>query len=54
MLCNKFKPQCNETIKSLQFCKSVRQMNVNAEEWIGRLQSTAVEHNYKEIYRQLK
>ena len=34
---NKFKPQFNETIKSLQFCKLSRQTNENAEEQMGRL-----------------
>ena len=51
---NKFKPQYNETIKSLQFHKLGRQMNENREEWIGRLRLAAVECNYKEIDRDLK
>ena len=51
---NKFKPQYNETIKSLHFCKLGRRMNENAEEWLGRLRLAAVECNYKEIDRQLK
>ena len=45
---NKFKPQYNETIKSLQFHKLGRQMNENAEEWMGRHRLAAVECNYKE------
>ena len=50
----KVKPQYKETIKSLQFCKLVRQMNENPEEWMGRLWLAAVECTYKEIDRQLK
>ena len=49
-----FKPQCNETIKLLQICKLVRQMNENAEEWKGRLWLAGVECNYKEIDKQFK
>ena len=33
----KFKPQFNETIKSLQFRKLYRFEGKSAEEWIGRL-----------------
>ena len=33
---NKFKPQYNEAIKSFQYHKLSRQMNKNAEEWMGR------------------
>ena len=51
---NKVKPQCKETIKPLQFHKSGRQMNENAEDWMGRLRLAPVECNYKEIDRQLK
>ena len=40
---NKFKAQYNDTIKSLQFCKLGRQMNENAEEWIGRVRLAAFE-----------
>ena len=54
MLINKFKPQYYETIKSLQFHKLVKQMNENAEEWMGRVWLTAVECNYIEIHRKLK
>ena len=52
-LISKFKPQYNEAIKLLQICKLVRQMNENAEEWMGGLQLAAVECNYKEIDRQV-
>ena len=48
-LCNKFKPQYNETIKSLQFRKLYRYENENVEEWMGRLCIAAVECNYQEI-----
>ena len=37
ILNSKFKPQYNETIKSLQFQMLVRHTKENAEEWIGRL-----------------
>ena len=30
----KFRPQYNETIKSLQLCKLIRQSNESVEEWI--------------------
>ena len=53
ILINKLKPQYNEIVTSLQFHKLVRQMNENAEELMARLHLTAVECNYKEIYRQL-
>ena len=51
---NKFKLQCNETIKSLQFCKLVMQHNKNVEEWMGRLRIAAIKCNYTEIDTQLK
>ena len=51
---NKFRPQFNETIKSLQLCKLSRQNGENAEKWIGRLQLSAIDCNYKELDRQLK
>ena len=50
---NNFKPQNNETIKSLQFHKLDRQTTENAEEWMGRFRLAAIECNYKEIDRQL-
>ena len=50
----KFKPQDNKTIKSLQFCKLIRQSNESAEEWMGRLRKAVVKCSYKEIDRQLK
>ena len=46
MLTNKFKPQYNETIKSLQFRKLCRYEDENVEEWMGRLWVAAVECNY--------
>ena len=54
MLNNKYKPQFNETIKSLQFCKLNRQTAENVEEWIGTLRLAAIDCNYKEIDGQLK
>ena len=51
---NKLNPQTDETVRSLQFYKSVRQPNENVEEWEGRLKLAAVECNYTEMYRQLK
>ena len=51
---NKFKPQYNETIKSLQFCNLGRQLNENAEEWMGKPRLAAAVHNYKDIDRELK
>ena len=41
-------------IKSLQFQKLVGQTNEDAEYWMGRLRSGAIECNYKDIDRQLK
>ena len=46
-LISKLEPQYNETIKSLQFHRLARQVNENAEEWMGRLQLASVECNYK-------
>ena len=54
MLTNKFKPQYNETIRSLQFRKLCRYEDENVEEWMGRLWVAVVECNYQEINRQLK
>ena len=51
---NKFKPQYNETIKSLQFRKLHTYDDENVEEWMGRLQVAALEYNYQEVHRQLK
>ena len=53
-LFDKFKPQYNRTIKSLQFRKLYRYENENVEEWMHRLCIAAVECNYQEIDRQLK
>ena len=53
-LATKFKPQYNETIKSLQFRKLYRLDNENVNEWMGRLHVVAVECNYRELDRQLK
>ena len=48
MLATKFRPQFNETIKSLQFRKLCRFKGKSAEEWMGRLCVATVECNYKE------
>ena len=48
-LTNKFKPQYNETIKSLQFRKLYRYDDENVEEWMGRLWVAVVECNYQEV-----
>ena len=53
-LTNKFKPQYNETIKSLKFRKLYRYDDENVEEWMGRLLVAAVECSYQEVKRQLK
>ena len=53
-LSNKFKPQYNETIKSLQFRKLYQYDERNVEEWMRRLHIVAVECNYQEVDRQLK
>ena len=54
MLATKFRPQYNETIKSLQFRKIYRFEGENIDEWMGRLHVVAAEYNYREIDRQLK
>ena len=46
-LTNKFIPQYNETIKSLQFRKLCGYDDENVEEWMGRLQVAAIECNYQ-------
>ena len=53
-LSNKFKPQYNKTIKSLQFRKLYQYDEENVEEWMGRLCVAAVECNYQKMDRQLK
>ena len=54
MLTTKFKPQYNETIKSLQFRKLYQLEYENVQEWVERLCAVAVECNYREVDRQLK
>ena len=54
MLAIKFKPQYNESIKSLNFRKLYQLDKENVEEWMGRLCVVAVEYNYREVDRQLK
>ena len=47
----KFKPQHDETMLSLQYCKPIRQQSDNAEEWKSYLRIKANECKYKEIDR---
>ena len=54
MFTRKFKPKYNETIKTLQFHKLIRQSNASVEEWMGRLRTAVVKCNYEEIDRQLR
>ena len=54
MLVTKFKPQFNETIKSLQFRKLYRFKGKSAEECRGRLHMAAAECSYREVDQQLK
>ena len=49
-----FKPQYNETIKSLQFQKLYRLEGESADEWMGRLCVVATKCNYRELGRQLR
>ena len=49
----KFKPQLNETIKSLHFHKLVCWSNESVTEWMGSLRTVAVKCKYKEVDRQL-
>ena len=53
-LATKFRPQYNETIKSLQFRKLYRFEGKGIDEWMGRLCVVVAECNYREIDRQLK
>ena len=53
-LVTKFRPQYNETIKSLQFRKLYRFEGESIDVWLGRLCVVAAECNYREIDRQLK
>ena len=54
MLADKFKPQYNEAVKSLQFRKLYQLENESVGEWIWRLHVVAAECNYRELDRQLK
>ena len=54
MLAAKFKPQYNETVKSLQFRKLYRLENESVDEWMERLCMAVAESNYRELDRQLK
>ena len=48
-LATKFRPQFNETIKSLQCRKLCRFEGESAEEWMGRLHVAAAECSYREV-----
>ena len=55
MLATKFKPQYNETVKSLQFRKLYRLENESADQWIGEILCVVeAQCNYRELDRQLK
>ena len=54
VLSETFKPQHNETILSLQYCKLRREQSENVEEWIDPLRMKANECKYKERDRGLK
>ena len=51
---NKFRPQLNETILTLQYCYLSRHSKENAKQWMGRLRMMAGECKYKELDRYLK
>ena len=53
-LATKFRPQYNETIKSLQFRQLCRIEGECTDEWMGRLHVAVAECNYRELDRQLK
>ena len=53
-LAEKFRPQFNETIKSLQFRKLYRFKGKGTEEWMGRLCVAVAECHYREVDCQLK
>ena len=44
----KFKPQHNERILSLQYCKLMREQIKNAKQWMGILRIRANKCGYKE------
>ena len=53
-LAAKFRPQYNQTIKSLQFRQLHRVEGKGVDEWMERLHVVALECGYREIDRQLK
>ena len=53
-LATKFKPQFNETFKSLQYRNLCKFEGKSAEEWMGRLQVAAAECSYRKVDQQLK
>ena len=54
ILTSKFRPQFNETFKSMQFRIFCRNDGENVEEWTERLRVTPIVCNYQEVDRQLK
>ena len=54
MLKEKFRPQHNEMILSLQYCKLHGKKNESAQERMGRICIEVAEYNYKEHVRRLK
>ena len=54
VLKEKFRPQHNEMILSIQYCKLYRKVYESAEEWMGKLCIRATEYNYTEHDRKLK
>ena len=50
----KFRPQFNEMIELLQFCKLLLCSNESVKEWMGRLGTVVVECKYKDTDRQFK
>ena len=54
-ICNEeFRPQYNETILSLQYCKLSREEYDIAEKWMGRLRIKLNKYDYIEFDRCLK
>ena len=54
MLKEKFRPEDNEMIMSLQYLKFHNKDNESAQEWMGRFHIKATKCNYKEHNRRLK
>ena len=54
VLKEKFRPQHNEMILSLKYCKLHRKKNESAQQWMGQICIEVAEYNYKEHVRRLK